>query len=102
MYFSRSVVPYSGHIEKDNSTALWNRHIGLFAYRAGLLRQYKNFPVCDLEKAEKFEHLRIIWNGLRINVATAANPASQTHPTNRPVAVSIAPMIRIVSHSRLP
>lgn len=77
MYFSRNVIPYRGH---DESLSLWDRHIGLFAYRAGLLRVYKNFPVCDLEKAEKFEHLRIMWNGMRINVAKAINlPGPAVH-----------------------
>jgi 3-deoxy-manno-octulosonate cytidylyltransferase (CMP-KDO synthetase) len=80
MYFSRSVIPYSGHVENDGSTSLWNRHIGLFAYRASLLRVYKNFPVCELEKAEKFEPLRIMWNGIRINVARAINlPGPAVH-----------------------
>jgi 3-deoxy-manno-octulosonate cytidylyltransferase (CMP-KDO synthetase) len=80
MYFSRGVIPYDGHIGDSESLSLWNRHIGLFAYRAGFLRIYKNFPVCDLEKAEKFEHLRIMWNGLRINAAKAINlPGPAVH-----------------------
>jgi len=80
MYFSRSVIPYGGHVGSGDTASLWNRHIGLFAYRAGLLRVYKNFPVCDLEKAEKFEHLRILWNGMRINVANARNlPGPAVH-----------------------
>ena len=80
LYFSRSVIPYNGHVGDDDSLSLWNRHVGLFAYRAGFLRVYKNFPVCDLEKAEKFEHLRIMWNGMRINVARAINlPGPAVH-----------------------
>ena len=80
LYFSRSAIPYRGHLEGDSAMTLWNRHIGLFAYQAGLLRAYNKFPVCDLEVAEKFEHLRIMWHGLRINVETAINlPGPAVH-----------------------
>lgn len=80
MYFSRSIMPFRGHIEDASAVSLWNRHIAIFSYRVGLLQVYKDFPVCDIEKAEKFEPLRILWNGIRINVATATNlPGSAVH-----------------------
>lgn len=80
MYFSRSIIPFRGYVEDNMVMSLWSRHIGLFAYRASLLRRYKNYPVCDIEKAEKFEHLRLMWNGMRINVAKAINlPGPTVH-----------------------
>jgi len=70
MYFSRSPIPYRRDAEQDSAITYY-RHIGLYAYRTSLLRTFKNLPVSDLEKAERLEQLRLLWNGMSIHTAEA-------------------------------
>ena len=69
LYFSRSPIP--AHRDSMNSFAHTYRHIGLYAYRAGFLLDYVTWPVCDLEKAEALEQLRVLWSGVAIKVEEA-------------------------------
>jgi 3-deoxy-manno-octulosonate cytidylyltransferase (CMP-KDO synthetase) len=49
----------------------YKRHIGLYAYRAGFVKRYVEWPECDLEQVEKLEQLRVLWHGERILVLDA-------------------------------
>ena len=76
VYFSRASIPWdrdafasTTEVLPENSVHF--RHIGLYAYRVGFLRQYIQWPQCDLEKMESLEQLRAIWHGHRIHVAEA-------------------------------
>ena len=44
------------------------KHIGLYAYRADVLKEITQLPQSELEKAESLEQLRWIENGYRIKV----------------------------------
>ena len=44
------------------------RHIGIYAYRAGFLRQFPNLAAAPLEQCEALEQLRALWHGYRIAV----------------------------------
>jgi 3-deoxy-manno-octulosonate cytidylyltransferase (CMP-KDO synthetase) len=44
------------------------RHIGLYAYRAGYLRQFPALAMAPLERLEALEQLRALWHGDRIAV----------------------------------
>jgi len=70
LYFSRSVIPFLRDPAHAESVTYY-RHIGLYAYRASLLRNYRALPVCELETIEKLEQLRLLWNGFRIHMAEA-------------------------------
>lgn len=71
LYFSRSTVP---HI-RNTSESEWSvkhsfyKHIGMYAYRADILKQLTTLPVSSLEKAESLEQLRWLENGFRIRTA---------------------------------
>lgn len=52
--------------------APFRRHIGLYAYRAGFVRQYVRWPVCALEQLENLEQLRVLYHGEKILVLDAA------------------------------
>jgi len=44
------------------------RHVGLYGYRAGFLRQFPLLEVAPLERTESLEQLRAMWHGHRIAV----------------------------------
>jgi 3-deoxy-manno-octulosonate cytidylyltransferase (CMP-KDO synthetase) len=71
LYFSRSVIPYfrgKSHTEwLANHT--YYKHIGIYAYRADVLRDITQLPPSPLEVAESLEQLRWLENGYRIKTA---------------------------------
>jgi 3-deoxy-manno-octulosonate cytidylyltransferase (CMP-KDO synthetase) len=69
LYFSRSAIP--AHRDNPQSVTQAYRHIGLYAYRAGFLLDYVQWPVCELEKEEALEQLRVLWSGAAIKVDEA-------------------------------
>jgi 3-deoxy-manno-octulosonate cytidylyltransferase (CMP-KDO synthetase) len=74
MYFSRSVIPYVR--DPDDATVdrlMYKRHLGLYAYKAGFLRVFRNMKPCELELAERLEQLRLMWHGMKIHVAQASS-----------------------------
>lgn len=70
LYFSRSVVPYLRGVEKEEwlKRHTYYKHIGLYAYRAEVLREITRLPQSPLELAESLEQLRWLENGYRIKV----------------------------------
>ena len=75
LYFSRAPIPYArDHFARtpgrDSLPAGFQalRHIGLYAYRAGFLRQFPGLPPAPLERCESLEQLRVLWHGERIAV----------------------------------
>jgi 3-deoxy-manno-octulosonate cytidylyltransferase (CMP-KDO synthetase) len=76
LYFSRSPIPYPrDEIYKQTITA--HRHIGIYAYRVGFLKQYADLTPSALEKIESLEQLRVLHHGFKIAVAITENaPAS--------------------------
>ncbi|MCC8035325.1 MAG: 3-deoxy-manno-octulosonate cytidylyltransferase [Rikenellaceae bacterium] len=70
LYFSRLPIPYIR--EKGSSagqTVVFYKHIGLYAYRAGVLRTITALAQGMLERAESLEQLRWLENGFRIDTA---------------------------------
>ena len=74
--FSRAPLPWSRDTFGEHSKTLpknwaYKRHIGLYAYRAGFVKQYVAWPECELEHVEKLEQLRVLWHGEKILVLDA-------------------------------
>lgn len=44
------------------------RHIGIYAYRVGFLKQFPKLPQADIEVCEALEQLRALWHGHKIAV----------------------------------
>jgi 3-deoxy-manno-octulosonate cytidylyltransferase (CMP-KDO synthetase) len=68
MYFSRSIIPYvrgKAHTEWLRVHTFY-KHIGLYAYRAGVLKEITALPQSSLEIAESLEQLRWLQNGYKI------------------------------------
>jgi len=72
LYFSRQPIPYlRGHEEKEwLNKADYYEHVGLYAYRADILKNVCQLPLSPLEKAESLEQLRWLENGFKIKVQT--------------------------------
>ncbi|MBZ9610658.1 3-deoxy-manno-octulosonate cytidylyltransferase [Rheinheimera maricola] len=72
LYFSRSVIPFDRDgITRDVPAQHYRRHIGIYAYRAGFIQRYVDWPVSALEQIESLEQLRVLWHGDAIHVDTA-------------------------------
>lgn len=71
LYFSRSVIPYRRGSEPDkwSSEGTYYKHIGIYGYRADVLRELTKLPIGTLESAESLEQLRWLENGYTIAVA---------------------------------
>ncbi|MCW5606006.1 MAG: 3-deoxy-manno-octulosonate cytidylyltransferase [Burkholderiales bacterium] len=80
LYFSRAPIPYArdafaGGIRGLPAGLPVLRHLGIYAYRCGLLRAYSRLKPAAIERAEALEQLRALAHGYRISVAvTAAAP----------------------------
>ncbi|GAB3015317.1 3-deoxy-manno-octulosonate cytidylyltransferase [Bowmanella dokdonensis] len=77
LYFSRATVPYdrARFLEADSIDEIGDyylRHIGIYAYRVGFIRQYVNMAPSGLEQIESLEQLRVLWHGEKIHVDIAA------------------------------
>ena len=68
LYFSRAPIPCDRDGEADLASGLYVRHLGIYAYRGGFLREYVKEPPCALERTEKLEQLRALWMGAKIAV----------------------------------
>ena len=75
LYFSRSAIPFArdhASLEAAAENGIqWKRHIGLYAYRVGALREFTRRRPADLESTEKLEQLRFLESGRRIVMAQA-------------------------------
>ena len=93
LYFSRAAIPYARDAMARMAAAnlvsppqgpgdsesldgalgpgvagAMSRHIGLYAYRVGFLRAYRDLPPSPIEAIESLEQLRALWHGFRIAV----------------------------------
>ena len=72
LYFSRAPIPYPrDEVYKNNIQAF--RHIGIYAYRVGFLKQYAKLTVSALEQIESLEQLRVLHHGHKIGVCVTEN-----------------------------
>lgn len=63
LYFSRSMIPFDWHGKEKIY-----KHVGIYAYASTALEKIKTLSECPLEKAERLEQLRFLYNGLSIHV----------------------------------
>lgn len=70
IYFSRSVIPFLRGVDKADwlKRQTYYKHIGLYAYRAEVLKEITRLPQSALEMTESLEQLRWIENGYKIKV----------------------------------
>lgn len=74
LYFSRATIPWERErfdVSKETVGDTFLRHIGIYAYRAGFIRQYVKWEPSQLEHIELLEQLRVLWYGEKIHVDVA-------------------------------
>jgi 3-deoxy-manno-octulosonate cytidylyltransferase (CMP-KDO synthetase) len=64
LYFSRSLIPFP----RDQQKGEFYGHIGLYAFRMNILKQFVAMGPSNLELTEKLEQLRLLENGIPIHV----------------------------------
>lgn len=78
LYFSRSPIPWPRDLDISAPQLPEGfrpqRHLGIYAYRAGLLSQFVGWPAAPLESLESLEQLRILHQGMSIHVEPACQP----------------------------
>lgn len=74
LYFSRSIIPFQRNKDKKEWLGghTYYKHIGLYAYRAAVLREITSLPQSSLELAESLEQLRWLENGYTIKVGISS------------------------------
>ena len=72
LYFSRAPIPWWRDAPAPATPAeglgVPLRHIGIYGYRVGFLRQFPRLPQAPIEVTEALEQLRAMWHGHRIAV----------------------------------
>ncbi len=81
LYFSRAPIPWWRDGFVNGVAALPDpaplRHVGIYGYRAGFLREFPRMPQAPVESCEALEQLRALWHGHRIAVhVTATAPGA--------------------------
>jgi len=79
LYFSRSPIPYLRNSQvfdldfrpwlAPEQLALFQRHLGIYAYRPEALRRFTQLPPHPLEQMEMLEQLRALAAGMAVGVA---------------------------------
>lgn len=74
LYFSRASIPWDRDRFVQSREQIgdhYQRHIGIYAYRAGFIQRYVDWAPSVLEQVEALEQLRVLWYGEKIHVAQA-------------------------------
>lgn len=79
LYFSRSPMPFARDLggRVDDAWVRANpcfKHLGLYAYKAGLLERFAALPAGRYERIEKLEQLRVLENGFEIACDVTDDP----------------------------
>lgn len=89
LYFSKEVIPFVPNSFSDNVETPVFHHVGVYAYRSGILGKYQDMNVGPLEKNEGLEQLRFLENGLPIYCVEVDAKGRQFWELNNPEDVRI-------------
>ncbi|SMN16519.1 3-deoxy-manno-octulosonate cytidylyltransferase [uncultured Candidatus Thioglobus sp.] len=70
LYFSRSPIP-AFREEVDFNIEVCFKHIGIYAYRSGFVKQYLTMKSSSYEQVEKLEQLTVLNEGFDIHIGKA-------------------------------
>jgi 3-deoxy-manno-octulosonate cytidylyltransferase (CMP-KDO synthetase) len=72
LYFSKEVIPFTSETYADTSPTPVFHHVGVYAYRPGVLQDYADWEPGPLEQLEGLEQLRFLENGRSVLCVEAA------------------------------
>ena len=93
LYFSRNPIPYMRNVAREKwlQKGCFFQHLGIYAYKAEILRQIATMQPTALELAESLEQLRWLENGLSIRMAVVeADSLAIDSPADLAKAIEIA------------
>lgn len=72
LYFSRECIPHQRNVDKKDwlKNFMYYQHIGIYGYKADVLREITKLQASPLELAESLEQLRWLENGYKIKTST--------------------------------
>lgn len=83
LYFSRARIPFA---RDGETTDGYLGHIGLYAFRFGVLKQFTKWDQSSLERIERLEQLRLLENNVPIRVVCTEH---KTHGVDRPEDIDV-------------
>ena len=92
IYLSRCPIPHQAAVSEEFSR--YKNYIGINAYRAGFLRTFSELNCGELDRVENIEHLKLLYNGIKIHAAEANRIIGQRVFTEKDVGrvtLQIAP-----------
>jgi 3-deoxy-manno-octulosonate cytidylyltransferase (CMP-KDO synthetase) len=89
LYFSKEVIPYCAQAFQGTDPTPVFHHVGLYAYRTGVLRDYPHWPSGALEALEGLEQLRFLEQGRRVLCVQVAANSRQFWEVNNPEDIPI-------------
>jgi len=73
LFFSRAPIAFPRDAPATLPSPAPLRHIGIYGYRVGFLKQFPKLAQAPLELTESLEQLRALWHGYRIAVHVTAH-----------------------------
>jgi 3-deoxy-manno-octulosonate cytidylyltransferase (CMP-KDO synthetase) len=86
LYFSRAPIPYAG----DDKEGPYLGHIGLYGFRMKTLEKFVGLKKGALEEREKLEQLRLLENGIAIQVVQTTHKG---YGVDRPADIAVVEKI---------
>lgn len=88
LYFSKEVIPYTGRRFEPHEDVPVFHHVGVYAYRASVLRQYPNWDEGKLEHWEGLEQLRFMENDVPVQCVEVEAKDRAFWEVNNPVDIA--------------
>ncbi|MDR9502319.1 MAG: 3-deoxy-manno-octulosonate cytidylyltransferase, partial [Desulfurivibrionaceae bacterium] len=86
LYFSRAPIPYAG----GDKEGPYLGHIGLYGFRMKTLEEFVGLKKGALEEREKLEQLRLLENGIAIQVVQTTHKG---YGVDRPADIAVVEKI---------
>ena len=84
LYFSKEVVPFTSKVYGDDEATPVYHHVGVYAYRPDVLKEYGAWSEGPLEGLEGLEQLRFLENGHKIKCVEVQAKGRQFWELNNP------------------
>ena len=85
LYFSKELIPFFeiSKIEQDKPIPCYH-HVGVYAYRKNILREYLSWPESNLEKLEGLEQLRFLSENKKVKCVEVSSRGNIFWELNNP------------------